>query len=187
MGTTGGETTILAVDDEPALREIYAMFLEEVYEVRIAAGGEAALSTMDDDVDVVLLDRRMPRMSGSEVLDTLRERGYTVPVMMVTAVDPQEDIITMPFDDYLVKPIDREELLAKIDVLASQAHLDRKSREFYRLASKRATLETQDSFDHTASEEYQELVDRMEALRSELNETLDDLIEEEPRAAFQSL
>ncbi|WP_311173798.1 response regulator [Halobellus ordinarius] len=187
MGNNGGQATVLVVDDEPALREIYATFLEEDYEVKIAEGGEAALSTMDDDVDVVLLDRRMPRMSGSEVLDRLRKRGYTVPVMMVTAVAPQEDIITMPFDDYLVKPIDREGLLAKIDILVSQAHLDRKSREFYQLASKRATLETQDSFDHTASAEYQQLVDRMEMLRSELNETLDDLIEEEPRAAFQSL
>jgi CheY-like chemotaxis protein len=62
------EGTVLVVDDEPQLAELYSMQLAEEYEVRTATGGPEALDLVDEEVDVALLDRRMPRMSGDELL-----------------------------------------------------------------------------------------------------------------------
>jgi len=60
---------------------------------------------MDDEVDAVLLDRRMPDVHGDEVLARLREEGCDCPVIMTTAVDPGMDILEMDFEDYLCKPV----------------------------------------------------------------------------------
>ena len=62
------EGTVLVVDDEPSLAELYSMQHAEEYEVRTATGGPEALDLVDEEVDVALLDRRMPRMSGDELL-----------------------------------------------------------------------------------------------------------------------
>ncbi|MFT4923441.1 MAG: DNA-binding response OmpR family regulator [Haloarculaceae archaeon] len=188
MGPVSDEdTTVLIVDDETDLLEAYELMLADAYNVVTAANGDEALEAMHDEIDVVFLDRRMPGMSGDELLDELREQGYGVPVAMVTAVEPDDDIIEMPFDDYLTKPVNRELLSNKVEILANRASFDQKSREFYRLASKKATLEAKDTFDHTESGEYQRLVDHMEELRADLDETLDELVAEDPEAAFRSL
>ncbi|OYR68853.1 DNA-binding protein, partial [Halorubrum sp. E3] len=86
MSDTETKHTVLAVDDEPDLAELYRVYLDTAYEVRIATGGEEALSMMDDSVEVVLLDRRMPDMSGHEVLEAIRGEGYDARVAMLTAV-----------------------------------------------------------------------------------------------------
>ena len=80
------------------------------HDVRTAYGGEEALEKADEDVDLVFLDRQMPDMSGDDVLERVRERGLDCRVVMVTAVDPDFDIVEMPFDDYLTKPVMRDDV-----------------------------------------------------------------------------
>ena len=107
--------TVLAVDDERTLLEIYEMWFDDSYTVKTADSGSAALSAMDESVDIVLLDRRMPGTSGDEVLERLRSDGYDCPVVMVTAAEPDEGVIELSFDEYVVKPLDRAELLETVD------------------------------------------------------------------------
>lgn len=164
--------TVLAVDDEPDLAELYRVYLDSAYDVRIATGGEAALAEMDDDVDVVLLDRRMPDMSGHEVLAAMREAGYDARIAMLTAVEPDVDIVDMPFDDYKTKPVTREDLLTLVEVLLYRATFDERSQEFFALASKKAALEAAGTTD---TEEYEELIERIERVRARVDETLDRL------------
>jgi CheY-like chemotaxis protein len=71
-----GSDTVLIVDDESEVADVYALRLREEYETRTAYGGEEALDTIDSDMDVVLLDRRMPDLSGDEVLERIRS-DYT--------------------------------------------------------------------------------------------------------------
>ncbi|MFC6754236.1 response regulator [Halorubrum tibetense] len=168
--------TVLAVDDEPDLAELYRVYLDDAYDVRVATGGEEALSMMDDTVDVVLLDRRMPKMSGHEVLDAIREEGYDARVAMLTAVEPDVDIVDMPFDDYKTKPVTREDLVALVEVLLHRAAFDERSQRFFALASKKAALEASGM---TGTEEYEELMDRIRSVRSEVDETLDHLSAED--------
>ena len=118
------QATILAVDDERGLVEIYETWLGDKYEIRTAFGGREALSAFDESIDLVLLDRRMPGMSGDDVLETLREEGHDCPVVMVTAVEPDEGMVDLSFDEYVVKPADREELLKTVERALSRADDD---------------------------------------------------------------
>ena len=103
----GSDTaTVLVVDDEEEVADVYALRLRNEYDTRVAYGGEDALETIDVDVDVVLLDRRMPDIPGDEVLEQIREKGYDCRIIMLTAVDPGLDIVEMPFDEYLCKPVE---------------------------------------------------------------------------------
>lgn len=68
MTTDTGSATVLIVEDEQPLADLYAKFLESTYTVRTAYDGTEALDSMSHEVDVVLLDRRMSGLSGEEVL-----------------------------------------------------------------------------------------------------------------------
>jgi len=184
--TDDRDVTVLVVDDEPDLVSLYTVWLDDSYDVRSATGGEEALDELDDSVSVALLDRRMPGMTGDEILDAIRARGVDCQVAMITAVEPDIDVVDMPFDDYLVKPIDKHGLRSTVEVLVRRRDYDQKSQEFFRLAAKRAAIEGADG-DHTGDPEYRDLVDRMERLRASIDTTLDELGPEGYEAAFQDL
>lgn len=111
-----GPPTVMFVDDEPSLADGYADTFTE-FDTQSAYSGQEALEAMDDDVDIVFLDRRMPQMSGGEVLNAIREQGYDCRVVMLTAVEPDSDVIEMGFDEYLIKPIDPDTLRETVDQL----------------------------------------------------------------------
>lgn len=183
---TADQPVVLVVEDEPDVAETYEVWLAEEYDVRRATNGQEALE-MVDGVDVVLLDRIMPGMSGAEVLTELRERGHDCAVAMVTAVDPDFDVLEMGFDTYVVKPTTREELYGTIDALLDRATHDEQVQQYYSLAARRAALEAnKPRAELDASDEYAELEARIEDLQESLGETFTDLDEEGFRAAFHS-
>ena len=130
----------MVVDDEPEIAETYAHWLEETCRVETAHDGRAALAQATRETDVVLLDRRMPRLSGDEALERLRARGYDLRVAMVTAVDPDFDVVEMPFDTYLTKPVTHDELAQTVATLVELAEYDEAVREAFSLAEKHAAL-----------------------------------------------
>jgi DNA-binding response OmpR family regulator len=161
--------TVLVVDDEREVVDAYALRLGGRYDdVRTAYGGEEALAAIDETVDVVLLDRRMP-YSGDRVLREIRDRGYDCRVIMVTAVDPGFGIVDMPFDDYLCKPIDAADLFAAVDQQLEAASYDDPLTEFFGLTAKLAVLEAERSPEQLeTSSEYLRMDRRAEELREEL-------------------
>jgi DNA-binding NtrC family response regulator len=170
MSSSEPASTVLVVDDERDVADAYSLRLEGEYDVRTAYGGEDALETIDDDVSVVLLDRRMPDMSGDEVLDAFRERGYDCGVIMVTAVDPDFDIIEMPFDDYLQKPVDRDTLFDAIDDQLDSLDRNDAVSELFSVTAKAGVLEQRKSVDELEDhEEYQQLTTRAEELRRQVH------------------
>ncbi|MGH3380930.1 MAG: response regulator transcription factor [Actinoallomurus sp.] len=113
---------MLVVDDEPAVRESLASSLAfEEYEVVTAADGVSALDELDRTrPDLAVLDVLMPRMDGLTACRRLRARGDTLPVLMLTARDTVGDRVTgldAGADDYLVKPFELYELLARVRAL----------------------------------------------------------------------
>ena len=182
------QATILVVEDERALVELYVRWLEGEYDVRTAGGGEEALEQFDESVDVVLLDRLMPGMSGDEVLEAVRERSADCKVAMVTAVEPDFDVIRMGFDDYLTKPVERDTLLETIERLLSRSAYAELEQELYALVSKQAVIESSKSEEELAdNEEFVELESRIAALRAELDDTLSEIENDEFVAMVRNL
>ena len=175
---------VLIVEDEPDLADLYATWLRENCTVRVAYGGHEALDELDEDVDVVLLDRRMPDLSGDEALAEIRNRGFDCRVAMVTAVEPDFDIVAMGFDDYLVKPVSKEALEETVDNLLRRNTYNDGVQELFSLASKKALLESEkEATALEENDEYQELDTRLTELREDLDETLQQFDEERDIAA----
>lgn len=110
---------ILFVEDEEQLNETLTLQLEaEGFLVDSCFDGEEACYYGEQNIyDVILLDRMLPKMDGTKVLTTLRKKGITTPVILLTALGTLTDKVTgldLGADDYLVKPFAIEELLARI-------------------------------------------------------------------------
>ncbi|SNZ04200.1 HalX domain-containing protein [Natronoarchaeum philippinense] len=171
----GPEATILVVDDEERVTDLYATYLDELYSVRRAYSGAEALDAIDAQVDVVLLDRRMPELSGDEVLRQLREEGYDCRVVMVTAIEPDFDIVDMAFDEYLVKPATEEEVRDAVETQLLLDSYDTRLNEYFRLKAKLSALEDEKSYaDLEADDRYEELTVLAESLREDLERMLSE-------------
>lgn len=112
---------ILLVDDDAALLEVTSILLvSEGYEVLAAEDGIEALEMLGrEEPDLVVLDIMMPRLSGFEVLKKIRERS-DVPVILLTAKSQSVDKVVgleLGADDYITKPFDTKELLARIKAI----------------------------------------------------------------------
>jgi DNA-binding response OmpR family regulator len=113
---------VLVAEDDDALRSVLERGLKMAGYVvdSVADGAEALAYLRTYEYEVVLLDWRMPAASGLEVVQSLRRTGATVPVLMLTARDmPSDRVIGLDegADDYLVKPFDFPELLARLRAL----------------------------------------------------------------------
>ena len=110
---------VLLVEDDPKLNHSLKYQLEkENFIVDSCSDGEEALSYIDQNIhDVILLDRMLPLLDGTEILTLMRRKNNSTPVILITALGTLNDKITgldLGADDYLVKPFDFEELLARI-------------------------------------------------------------------------
>lgn len=148
----------LVVDDEREVADAYALRLRGLCDIDTAYSGEAAIRTVRErEVDLVLLDRHMPGMSGDDVLAELDAMAFTGRVIMVTAIDPGFDILDMPFDDYLCKPIDREDIRAAVEQQSSVLGYEILG-EYFSIESKRRVIAAELPADERENhDEYQEL------------------------------
>jgi DNA-binding response OmpR family regulator len=117
-----GQPSVLVVDDDPAIREALDRALRlEGFEVSTGDDGEAALASVEErPPDVMVLDVMMPGLTGVEVVRRLRADGYELPICVLSARDELADRVEglrAGADDYLVKPFELEELVARLHAL----------------------------------------------------------------------
>lgn len=173
---SGSRTRVLLVEDERPLAELYASWLAEEYEVETVHDGEAAIAAYDERVDVALLDRRLPETSGDRVLEHIRKSGNRCRVAMVSAVTPDFDIYGIGFDDYLVKPVSRDDLLDLVERLLRVNDYDEGLRRHFALSSKIALLQSHKSeAELEESEEYAALQEEMDELDRELTSVVGEM------------
>ena len=186
MSSGSDQATVLVVDDEQEVADVYALRLRSEYETRTAYGGEEALEVIDERVDIVLLDRRMPDIAGDDVLDEIRAAGYDCKVIMLTAVDPGMDILEMDFDDYLCKPVEKTDLVSAIDQQLQVQRYDNRLAEYLEVTSKLALLEAELSPQEVDdNDELQELSARADELKAQMDDTLEEF--DDIETAFQEI
>ena len=110
-----GRETILLVEDEPAVRQLFAQALARAgYRVFEARNGQEAMKLFDqygDTIDLLLTDLRMPYMGGAELVQHLRARRRTLKLICVSGYPAADTELT---SDFLSKPFSREDLLSKV-------------------------------------------------------------------------
>ena len=180
--------TVLVVEDDRQLADLFAGWLERQYPVRTAYDGEAAKRALDDAVDVVLLDRRMPGLSGDEFLEWMDEQGVTCKVAMVTAVEPDFDILEMSFDDDLLTPVSAETLRSTVERLATRHAYGEQLDEYASLLSKKVALEEQMSRHQLRrNEEFGNLESRIDELRGSVDRLVEEFDRDDVEAVFREL
>jgi two-component system response regulator RegX3 len=120
---------ILIVDDEPSLVQGLSYALaRDGYELMIEVDGEAAVETaLSSDLDLIILDLMLPKLSGIEACRRIRAAS-DVPIIMLTARDSERDLVNgleVGADDYVTKPFSAAELLSRIAALLRRRELDR--------------------------------------------------------------
>ena len=131
-------TTILVVDDEPAIVDVLTYNLKKAhYRVLVARDGEEALAlARREQPDLIILDLMLPGMDGLQVCRTLRQEG-NVPIIMLTALDEEVDRVVgleLGADDYVVKPFSVRELMARVKSVLRRARPGAEARDDLRQA-----------------------------------------------------
>lgn len=123
---------LIAEDDTNTRKLMSAVLRQSGYEVITACDGAEAMELLETlQIDLIVLDIMMPRMDGYQLTQKVRESGSTVPILMVTAKEASQDIITgfrAGTDDYMVKPVDEEEMLLRIAALLRRAQISNEHR-----------------------------------------------------------
>ncbi|MDD7673805.1 MAG: response regulator transcription factor [Oscillospiraceae bacterium] len=125
---------ILIVEDDRELRQLFAhVLIKNGYRADGVSNGREALDAMEKDYyDLIISDIMMPGMDGYELVRTLREAGNTTPVLMITAKDAFDDM-KMGFlsgtDDYMVKPVNVNEMVLRVGALLRRAQMINERRQ----------------------------------------------------------
>jgi DNA-binding response OmpR family regulator len=186
MTADAEQTRVLVVEDEQKVADLYEIWLADEYDVRTAYSGEEALERMADrEVDVVLLDRQMPSLSGDGVAHRLDENGSDAQVVMVTALSPSPEMATLPIDDYIVKPVKPEQLRSTVETAALARTYDDEVTELLALIARRETLEATVSADELeTNEEFDRLTTRITNLQDSIDATVEELWQDSDTDVF---
>lgn len=119
---------ILIAEDDSELRQLFShVLIKNGYSVTGVCNGKEALDALDKGYyDLIISDIMMPEMDGYELVSSLRTAGYSIPVMMITAKDDFDDM-RMGFvsgtDDYMVKPVNVNEMVLRVGALLRRAQM----------------------------------------------------------------
>ncbi|MBQ9300727.1 MAG: response regulator transcription factor [Clostridia bacterium] len=125
---------VLVVEDDRELRGLFRRVLEKNgYEALEAADGQEALDVLDRQyIDLIISDIMMPVMDGYELVRSLRDAGIAIPVLMITAKDAFDDMrrgFLSGTDDYMIKPVNVNEMVLRVSALLRRAQMISERRE----------------------------------------------------------
>lgn len=183
-GTDGAlsnpERTVLVVDDEEPFARTVALWLDEYWTTVVATDGQEAVERYSRDIDAILLDRRMPHLSGDEALERIRAQDGSTRVAMMTALEPDLDIVDLDFDMYLEKPVERQEVIDTTKTLLERADYSQELRALYALSNKIAELRAKYPEETLADDErFHRLLEERQRVRDQAETQVEDVDQQE--------
>lgn len=155
-------TILITEDDKNLQRLMEAVLKREGYRVVKAEDGEEALEVLDKEhVDLLITDIMMPHLDGYRLTDALRGAKYDLPILMITAKESMEDKkkgFTLGADDYMVKPVDMDEMLLRVKALLRRSKIQSERKLSYgdiHLDWDRLTLEQEGESTELPKKEFQ--------------------------------
>lgn len=181
----GDEPSVLLVEDDVETARLYEEWLVGC-DVEVANDGDAALDRLSASTDVVLLDRRMPGISGDAVLEHIVDGDFDCRAAIVSGVEPDFDIVETGFDYYLRKPVSQEELRACVDSLVRRSAYSRDLQRYYALAEQRASLEaTKSPSELQSNPVYESVLDQLDELEPRLDGYHEEFTHDDVRVALR--
>lgn len=172
-----GPASVLIADDDRRIANMHAEWLDREYDVQVVFDGDEAIRALGNDIDLAVLDRRMPGRSGDELVDWIRNNHLDCRIIMLTSRDPDTDILSLDFDEYLTKPTNKAEMLDVVESVLDRREYDDLVREYLALRSKQALLRVELSYEtREADEEYGRLVTRIEELEEKIGDIPDEAL-----------
>ena len=166
---------IVTTDDDPAIRKVLQLMLKkEGYDVTTCKDGselEEVLNSQGDEIDLILLDIKMPGLSGFELLEIIRHGYPHIPIVMLTAfndLDTGMKAIRSGASDYLAKPVRRDELIACVQRVISKSELQQNLTE-----EKKQYLAYQKELEEKLSQTMHTLKDTTRATLEAFSETIE--------------
>ena len=169
-----GDPVVLVVEDDSEVATRYRQHLAANYTVRVATNAQDGLARLNGRVDVVLVDREATCISGTDVLSCIRDRDLDGRVALVTAEEPDVDVLDRGFDAYIKKPMTASGLTGTVERLLERSKYERLLQDYYAAVAEQATLESSTSGAALeASADYRRLQEEIEAIQAELASTMD--------------
>ncbi|MFB6254809.1 MAG: response regulator [Halobacteriaceae archaeon] len=150
------------IADESTNADIYAAWLDDSYHVMTITDGEVVLDTIDETIDVLILSRNMTNVSVDNTLAAIREHEFDCQVVLVSEDEPNVDVAELDFDDLLVKPILKDQLLTTVECMIQRNGYSEQLRKVSRLISRLSVLKKYiSSHQLTDSDQYEALRDSL--------------------------
>lgn len=180
--------SVLVVDDEESFLTLARRWLADEYDVTTASSGTAALDHVTPETDVVLLDRRMPGMTGEEFLAELEGLDADPLVVLVTGVEPSLDVVDLAFDDYVVKPVTKHEVVDAVEQMLARSTYSDAVRRYFALASKVAAVRNDERVRESTAFDPLSLEARLDDATADADDAVAALFDgERPGSAYDEL
>jgi len=157
-------SSVLILEDERMVADIFSDYFSDSYHVQYVQTGNEALDVYTEDIDLLIIDRKLDGISGDEVAACIREDHGDQLVLCVSGVEPGNDICELKYDDYIHKPVEEEEMKTRLERLLTRAELDPTARTYLSLRSKQLALIDTYGKAATKMKGYNDCTDRIEEL-----------------------
>jgi DNA-binding HxlR family transcriptional regulator/DNA-binding response OmpR family regulator len=179
--------SVLIVENERMVATILADYFPGSYDVRSVQTGEGAIEEHTDGTDLLIVDRKLDGISGDDVAARIKAEHERQLVLCVSGVEPDNDICELRYDDYIHKPVEEDEMKARVELLFSRTELEATERTYLSLRSKQIALTGAHGKSATKMTGFQNCTARIEELdlSAEEKQTLEPLLpstaDESPR------
>ncbi len=133
-------SSVLIVEDKRMVATVLEDYFPGSHDVRSVQTGEAAIEQYTDDTDLLIVDRKLDGISGGDVAARIKAEHERQLILCVSGVEPDNDICELQYDDYIHKPIEEDEMKARVELLFSRAELEATERAYLSPRSKQIVL-----------------------------------------------